>query len=119
MTPTEGTNFYKIPRNSVEHILRRAKPQNLEEASKQLGRRPKLGPGCVRRLIVFLRKNNRMPLFAIAAQFGTLDGIPIAPKTIRKFLHKSTIKSYVAASKRYLSTNHIAARLIWCSMRQQ
>ena len=60
-----------------------------------------------------------MPLFAIAAQFGTLDVIPIAPKTIRKCLHKSSIKNYVVASKQYLSTNHIAARLIWCIMRQQ
>ena len=119
MTPTEVSNFYKIPRDSVKSIVRRAKPQNLEEAPKQLGRRPKLGPRCIRRLIIFVRKNNRMPLFMIAAQFRTLDGVPLTPKTIRKYLHKSGINSYVAAAKPYLSTKHIDARLNWCILRQQ
>ena len=82
MTPTEVANFYKIPRNSVKSIIRRAKHRNLEEAPKQYGGRPKLGPRCIRRLIIFVRKNNRMPLFMIAGQFRTLDGVPLTPKTI-------------------------------------
>ena len=88
MTPTEVAHFYKISRNSVKSTVRRAKSQNLEDAPKRLGRRPKLGPRCKCRLIILVRKNNRMPLFMIAAQFRTLDGVPLTPKTIRIYLHK-------------------------------
>ena len=119
MTPTEVANFYKIPRNSLKSIVRRAKSQNLEKVPKQFGHRPKLGRRCIRRLILFVRQNNQMPLFTIATQFRSLDGVPLTQKTIRKYLHKSVINGYVADAKPYLSTQHLAATLNWCIKSQQ
>ena len=71
MMPTEFSKFYKISRNTVKTIVRRARKQILKIVPKKLGRKPKLGPRCVRRLLNFVKKKNRKPLFANAAQFRT------------------------------------------------
>ena len=84
-----------------------------------MGRRQKPDPRCKRRLVTFVRKKNRRPLFAIAARFRTLGGVPLTSKAIRKYRDKSGIKSYIAAAKPYLSTKDNAARLNWCIMGQR
>ena len=53
----------------------RARKQSLTIVPMKLGRKPKLGPRCVRRLVNFVKKNNTKPLFAIAAQFRALHGV--------------------------------------------
>ncbi len=83
------------------------------------GRKHKLGPRCIRRLLNYVKANNREPPFVIAARFRTKDGTKLAQRTIRRYLHKNGVRSYVAASKPFLSAKHMEARLKWCTMRRQ
>ena len=60
---------------------------------------------------LYVQEKNREPLFIVAVWFRTLDGSKLSERTIRRILYKSGIRSYVAASKPFLSAKHIAARL--------
>ena len=68
---------------------------------------------------MFVRKSNRKPLFAIAAQFRTLDGVASRPRPIRKNPQKSGVNSYLAAANPYLSTKRTALRLNWYIIKKQ
>ena len=120
MTRKQVAGFYDIPLNTVKSIIRRRNKEatNKNSITKQ-GRKRLLGPRCVRRLLNFVRKNNKQPLFYIAANFKTIDGSNLSQKTIKRYLHRNGIRSYIAASKPYLTSKHIAARLNWCITRQQ
>lgn len=118
-TPTYIAQFYKVSRNTVKGIIRCSKLQKIEGVKKKPGRKHKLGPRCIRRLLNYVRDNNRQPLFVIATRFRTKDGVKLSERTIRRYLHKNGVNSYVAASKPYLSTKHITVRLNWCVIRQQ
>ena len=53
----------------------------------------------------------------IATQFRTVHGTKLSVRTIRRYLHSSGIRSYVAASKPHFTLKHINARLNWCTER--
>ena len=120
MTRKQVPNFYNVPLNTVKSIIRR---RNKETGTQKLvtkqGRKLVLGPRCVRRLLNFVRNNNKQPLFYIAVNLKTLDGSKLSQKTIKRYVHRSGIRSYIAASKPYLTSKHIAARLNWCITRQK
>ena len=118
-TPTYIANFYKLSRNTVKAVIRSSKLKQSAIVKKKAGRKHKLGPRCVRRLLNYVRDNNRQPLFVIAARFRTKNGEKLSERTIRRYLHKNGVKSYVAASKPFLTANHVTARLNWCVIRQQ
>ena len=120
MTRKEVANFYDIPVNTVKSIIRR---RNKEATNKSLmkkqGRKLSLGPRYIRRLLNFVRNNNKQPLFYIASNFKALNGSTLSQKTIKRYLQKNGIRSNIAASKPYFTSKHIAARLNWCITRQQ
>ncbi len=47
----------------------------------------------------------------IAVQFHTVDGQKLAIPNIRRYLHKTGMKSYVSAVKTYLPERNAAVRL--------
>ena len=110
---TQGyvADFYGIPKNTVKYLVGRAKRKNEKDRTSKPGRKHKLGPRCQRRLIKYVRDNNKQPLFVIAARFRTLDGTKLSKRTIRRYLHKKHIRSYIASSKPFLTMKHIDARL--------
>ena len=118
MTKRYVSNFYSVPRKTIRIIIKRNNALNNSVIMKQ-GRKQKLKPRCVRRLLKYVRENNRVPLFIVAARFRTLDGSKLTQRTIRLYLHESGIRSYFAASEPFLSAKHIAATLNWCVVRQQ
>ncbi len=119
MTPSYVARFYNVPRNTIQTIIRRSKQVVTKSVIAKPGRKYKIGPRCVRRLLNYVRDNKRLPLFVIAARFRTLDGTKLSERTIRRYLHKDGVRSYVAASKPYLTTRHMTARLHWCMERYQ
>ncbi len=70
-------------------------------------------------MLNYVYNNNKQSLFAFAANFSTRDGVKISERTLLGYLQKNSIKSYVAASKPFLTTKHITARLNWCIIREQ
>ena len=48
---------------------------------------------CVRRLLSYVKDNNRLPLFAIAARFRNADGDAVSERPIRRYQHKNGIRS--------------------------
>lgn len=80
-------------------------------------RKKKLRPRCYRRLLNYVRNNNKQPLYMIAAQFRTVNGTKLSVRTIQRYVHCSSIHRYVAASKPHLTSKHINARLDWYTER--
>ncbi len=118
-TPTYIANFYKLSRNTVKAVIRSSKSKQSTIFKKKAGRRHKLGTRYVRRLLNYVRDNNRQPLFVIAARFRTKNGEKLSERTLRSYLHKNGVKSYLAASKPFLTANLVTARLNWFLIRQQ
>jgi len=117
LTPAYVARFYNMPKDTVKSILRRNKNKSSKSIVKRRGRNKKLDSNCYKSLLKYVATNNKLPLFVIAAQFRTADGQKLSIRTIRRYLHKSGIRSYVSAAKPYLSEKHIAVRLQWCTMR--
>ena len=92
-------------------LIGRAKRESRKEKINKPGRKHKLGPRCHRRLINYVRDNNKQLLLVIAARFRILDGTKLSIRTIRRYLHRKDILSYIDASKPFLTTKHINARL--------
>ena len=118
ISPSYVSRFYNVSRNTVKGIIRRSKQVPTLTTVTKPSRKHKLGPRCVRRLLNYV-KSNRQPLFVVAARFRTLDGTKLSERTIQRYLHKNGVRSYVAASKPYLTAKHIEARLNWCMERYQ
>ena len=119
MTPSYVSRFYSVSRNTVKGIIRRSKQVPTVTTVMKPGGKHELGPRCVRRLLNYVKSNNRQPLFVVAASFRTLDGTRLSERTIQRYLHKNGVRSYVAASKPYLTAKHIEERLNWCMERYQ
>ena len=117
--PTYIAHFYKLSRNSVQAVIGCKKLQMSKVFKKKAGRKHKLGPICLRRLLNHVRSKVKQPLFVIVTSFRTKDGVKISEGPIRCYVHSSSIKSSISASKLYLKTKHVAARLNWCVIRQQ
>ena len=113
------SEYYSISKNTIKCIARCKKYVTEGVQQKPFGRKPKLGPRCVRRLLNYVRENSKLPLYAIAVRFRTLRGSNLSDRTIRRYLHKNEIQSYVAAVKPYLNTKHVTDRLNWCVLYQQ
>lgn len=103
----------------MKAVIRCRKLQPTKIVKKKAGRKHKLGSRCQNRLLIYVSNNNRQPLFAIANSFLTKDGVKLLERNKGRYLHSGNIKSYVAASKPYLTAKHTAARLNWCAIRQQ
>ena len=116
MTPSEVAKFYNVSRNTVKSIIRRSR-QVTTVSIRKPGRLHKLGPRCVRRLLNYVKDNGKLPLFAIASQYRAANGDRLSERTIRRYLHRNGINSYVAAVKPYLTERHISNRLNWCASR--
>ena len=69
----------------------------------------KLAPVCYRNLLQSVATNNMQRPFVIAA-----DGQKLSIRIVRRYLHKSGIRSYVSTGKPYLSEKRGAVRLQWC-----
>ncbi len=80
--PTNIANFYKLSINTVKSVIRSSKLKQSGIVKKNAGRKHKLGPRCVRRLLNYVRDNNRQPLFVIAAKFRTKNGEKLSERTI-------------------------------------
>ncbi len=117
--PTYLSYFYKVSRNTVKSIVRRSKQYQPEPLLCKSGREHKLGPRCILRPQNYVKANNSQPLFVIAARFRTVDGTKLSQRTIRRYLHKNGVSSYVAASKPFLTTKHMETRLNWCTIRRE
>ena len=50
-----------------------------------------LGPRYARKLLNFVRNNNKKSLLYIAANLETLDGSKLSHKTIKQYLHRNGI----------------------------
>ncbi len=111
LTQKKVADYYCIPVSTIKSIMRYHRLASNLNAKKKMGRKLKLGPRCVRRLILYVRKNNKMPLYTIAANFRASNGTKLSERTIRGYLHKNGIHSFVAAAKPYLSLKYIDARL--------
>lgn len=115
----EIARYYNMPRNTVKSIIRRSKQTSDTVVIKKVGRKPKLLPTNHVHLLNYVHTHNKLPLYAISAQYCTPNGEKLSKDTIRRCLHTNGIRSYVAAVKPYLSEKHVAARLNWCMARQQ
>ena len=115
MTHREVSIFYNVPKNTIKTIIRRNKISKNGRGITKNGRKFKLGLSCVQRLLNYVRENNSLPLFAIAAIFRATDGDTVSERTIRRCLHNNGIRSYIAAAKTFLTAKHIASRLSWCA----
>ena len=114
LTPSHIAKHYKMSRNTAKTIIRRSKQVPIVTSNtigKRNGRKPKLLTENYEHLINYVRKRIKEPLYTIAVQYRTRDGQPLSARTIRRYLHNNGIRSYVAASKTYLSAEHVAARL--------
>ncbi len=110
-TQKKVADYYCISVSTVKSIMRRHRLASNVNAKKRIGRKLKLGQRCVRRLILYVRKNNKMPLYTIAANFRASSGTKLSERTIRRYLRKNGTHSFVAAAKPYLSLKYIDARL--------
>lgn len=96
----------------VECLIRCAKRENRNGKVRKPGRKEKLELLCHRRLIKYVRDNGKQPLFVITAISTTLDRTKLSARTIRSYLYRKDLRSYITASKLFLATKHIDARLI-------
>ena len=119
MTPSYVSKFYDVSRNTVKSIFRRNKQSVSKSIVTKPGRQQKLGPRCIRRLLNYVKANNRLPLFLIAVRFRTVDGTRLSQRTIRRYLHNNGLRSYVAASKPYSTAKHMEARSSCCTLRRR
>ena len=110
---TKVAAYYKVPVGTVKTILRRDRLLNNDFIKKKMGRKCKLGPRSVRCLLIYVQKNYKMPLYAIAMNFRASNGAQLSKRTVRRYLHKNGAFSFVAARKPYLSKKNVPARLNW------
>ena len=78
MTPSYVAVSYSFSRNTVKSTIRRSKQVTTTSILTIPGRKHKLGPRCVRRLLNHVRNNNRQPLFVDAAHLCKLDGAKLS-----------------------------------------
>ena len=62
-------------------------------AKKKMGSKCKLGPRCVRRLLIYEQKNNKMPFHTIAMNFRASNGAQLSERTVRRYLHNNGVFS--------------------------
>ena len=108
------SEYYSISKNTIKGIVRRKKHVTEGVQRKSFCRKPKLSPRCVRRLLNYVKANSKLPLYAIAVRFRTVEVRNLSERTIRRYLHKNGIQSYVAAVKSYLTARNVTDRLNWC-----
>ncbi len=108
-----------MSRNTVKSIIIHRKQQSSSIVLKKARPKPKLLPGNQLHLLNYVLLHKKLQLYAIAARYRTPNGNKISKDTIRRCLHTNGIRSYVAASKLYLSKKHVTARLNWCSTKHQ
>ncbi len=87
LTRKKVAGYYCIIVNTVKSIMGHHRLASNVNAKEKMGRKLKLGPRCVRRLILYVRKNNEMPLYTIAANFRSSNGTKLSARTIRRYLH--------------------------------
>ncbi len=101
---------YKMPRSTVCNIIRRGRVTKMTETR---GRKSKLSER-TQRIILRAAENNRFkPSYVHAREYNKFASIPVFTRTVRRCLHKNCIRNYTAASKPYLSPNHLSARKQW------
>ena len=79
--------------------MRRYKLVSTVNTSEKVGWKRKLETHCVRRVLNYVRNNNKLLLYMIVQNFKMANGINLSFRTIRRYLHKNRINIFVAVSK--------------------
>ena len=81
MTQKKVGDFYNVSLSAVKRIIMRKKLTFWKEKMRW---KKKLRRRCNRRLLKYVRTNNKQQLYLIAAQFSTLNGRKLSVCTIRR-----------------------------------
>ena len=87
------SEYYFISKSIIKGIVRRKKYVTEGVQRKPFVIKPKLVPHSVRRLLNYIIENSKLPLFAIAVRFRTVQGSNLSEPTIRRCLHKNGMRS--------------------------
>ena len=110
MRVVEISKVLRAPRSTISNVIRRYKKQNV---SKRRGRKPSLCIRSLRRLQRSIHENPFKPLALITAEFNTYSAIQLSERTIRRYIHKLKLNSYVSVQKPFLLSRHRVARVEW------
>ena len=77
-----------------------------------------LTPRSVRMLQQYIYKNRFLAAYKIDAEFNAYSCIKISKRSIRRYIKRLNIKSYVAVQKPYLSSKNILARKHWAGVHE-
>lgn len=102
---------------TVDNTIKRFQKTGTTSFPKRTGRPLKWFNSDQRRLKREVKKNRKVTLKEITANFSTDTCTSLHVNTVRKYLHKSGLSSCVSIPKPLLSKANIKARLSWCQER--
>ena len=114
LSQSHVARFYNMSRSTVASIVQRSR--TIQSGIEKRGAKRALSERCVRRLLRCVSTNRFKPLFVVSNEFRTNQGRKLSVRTIRRYLRRYGISSYVAVSKPFLSRKHINARLYWAQL---
>lgn len=78
------TAFYGMSNSSVKSIVRREKLVSEVVPARKAGRKYKLVPRCQLRLLNYIRKNSKKPLYMMIVHFTASNGTKMSVRTIQR-----------------------------------
>lgn len=99
-----------IPRSTVQYVIKKFKQFGTVESLPGRGRKPKLSPRTVRKLVRDVDINPRIVVKDIAQDLET-QGISVSPRTIQRCLNKNGLHGRRPRRTPLHKPRHVAARL--------
>lgn len=87
------SKHYSIFKNTKKGTVRCKKLVTEGLQRWTFGRKPKLGSCNVRKFLNYVKVNSKLPVYAIATSFRTIEGSNLSDQTIRRCLHKNGTRS--------------------------
>ena len=98
--------LYSMSRSTVNSIVSRMKKTYTRIGFKKMGRRRKLSDRGMRPLQRYILEHCFEPLYVITGRFNEATNLDLSVITIRRYIRKMHVSSYIAIQKPFLSKKY-------------
>ena len=109
---------FNISKSTVSKIIRKDKSKNKVVVKKQ-GPIFKLNATALCILGRILVKNNMKPIHFTVSELREVYGYKLSARTVRRYVYRIGLRNFAAASKPFLSPQHVTARKQWADIHKQ